>query len=671
MTNSPINKLKNLEDKLSFLTLTYISIIDNSIRQIAEDRRFGYNKNAVIKNDIFGTDNFVKFFLENEINSQKINFFKELKKQLFFPIDKNKTLNDALKNQDDNNFYLIYAHIYALRQKCIHGKIDKITNTNFGNLLEIILNNAEKNNQNIYQSTAIHYKYLFLLMPNSFCNELINLLFNIYERDIENQSPHNLKKIFDNNEIAEKEFTKYWQINDDKIAKYSQENDQNKKIIFAQKSFYREQLILKKSKLNFDDCEIFSEFKNHNLIFFGSKKVGKNHHSHRLEPRKIISLHKKNNNGENIFKSHQNKDKIYNNYRDFKFIGSDNLSQLFCEFSVKNSLPNNCLVETIINDYSHQRQRNRPKIQFTKKNSSLKNLALPHTKLSFEEAVHIYKFLANLNSLFRQHFTNIYNYWKDKKDDTVKKIKKFNQLKIDNNFIKNLEKIIDENNKNPRNDLKKIIFDELSTMVEQKFNQISQKKNPNQNEKNIIQNLNNKKTEINNKINSLNNPSEAIAKLRNNIDHSNLLGIFQDGDKKDFSLQNFNKNLSIVKKFLDKNPPTDDEKIPYSNFATFKNHLKQLFEKQDQQKFIIIDKDSNNKTNNVIIKNAVLSRKNKRKEFKKNIAKQLENIKNTENLSIIKFCYYDRFKAILRDELMNNFTINKKKPKKDFKKILI
>ncbi len=109
MTNSPINKLKNLEDKLIFLTLTYISIIDNSIRQIAEDNSFGYNKNTVIKNDIFGTDNFVKFFLETEINSQKINFFKELKKQLFFPIDKNKTLNDALKNQDDDNFYVIYA----------------------------------------------------------------------------------------------------------------------------------------------------------------------------------------------------------------------------------------------------------------------------------------------------------------------------------------------------------------------------------------------------------------------------------------------------------------------------------------------------------------------------------------------------------------------------------
>ena len=43
MTNPSNNKLKNLENKLRFLTLTYISIIDNAIFQIAEDNP-KYNK---------------------------------------------------------------------------------------------------------------------------------------------------------------------------------------------------------------------------------------------------------------------------------------------------------------------------------------------------------------------------------------------------------------------------------------------------------------------------------------------------------------------------------------------------------------------------------------------------------------------------------------------------
>jgi hypothetical protein len=740
------DKLKLLEDKLRFLTLTYISIVDNAIRQIAE-KKLGYNQDK--EKDIFGTEYFIINFLEKEKNGQKIisnsdkiKFFSELKNQLFFPIDEDKTLNDALltlenKNLDHNNFYLIHAHIYALRQKCVHGVCDKIPNSNFRKLLEKILKDAKKNNQdnqNSYVSTAIHYKYLFLLMPNSFCNELINLLFNITQKNIENErdkqeedkqySPYNLRKIFDNNEMAEQKFAEYLQTNKEKIAKYSKKNDEDKKIIFAQKSFYREQLILKKTKLIVDDSEIFNEFKKHNLTFFSSKKVSKNHHSYHLEPKRIISSQGKNKKGKNVFKTHQSNDKIYNNYRDFKFIGSDNLNKLFKEFnSEKNHLQNNWLINKIIYDYNSDLTLNHKKIQFTKKNSSLKKLAFPHTKLSFEEAVHIFKFLVNLNSLFRQHFTNIYNYWDDKYEDTKKEIRDFNNLKFDGYFIKKLEKIIDEIDKNPIENLKINYLNNLLKVINLK----NPKKNPNQNEKIFIQNLEDIKLEIKRKINLLknndvseNHKSNDLKTLRNNIEHSNLLGIFQDSNQPNFSLKNFNKNLSIVKEFLDKHsfnkyPKQSCDKscktelIPLSDFTTFKNHLKQLFEKQDQQKFVItenkeINNNQNNSaksnpklnnfddqennpintkpsqtssqmprkiTNNVIIKNAVLFKKNKRTEFKKSIETQLEIVKNPENLSIIKFNYYDRFKAILKDDLITNFPKNKKKIKKNFKKILI
>jgi hypothetical protein len=561
-------------------------------------------------------------------------------------------------------------------------------------------------------------------MPNSFCNELINLLFILYEKDSKNQSPHNLRKIFDNNEMAEQKFAEYLQTNKEKIAKYSQKNDEDKKIIFAQKSFYREQLILKKTKLIVDDSEIFNEFKKHNLTFFSSKKVSKNHHSYHLEPKRIISSQGKNKKGKNIFKTHQSNDKIYNNYRDFKFIGSDNLNKLFKEFnSEKNHLQNNWLINKIIYDYNSDLTLNHKKIQFTKKNSSLKKLAFPHTKLSFEEAVHIFKFLVNLNSLFRQHFTNIYNYWDDKDEDTKKEIRDFNNLKFDGYFIKKLEKIIDEIDKNPIENLKINYLNNLLEVINLK----NPKKNPNQNEKIFIQNLEDIKLEIKRKINLLknndvseNHKSNDLKTLRNNIEHSNLLGIFQDSNQPNFSLKNFNKNLSIVKEFLDKHsfnkyPKQSCDKscktelIPLSDFTTFKNHLKQLFEKQDQQKFVItenkeINNNQNNSaksnpnlnnsddqennpintkpsqtssqmprkiTNNVIIKNAVLFNKNKRTEFKKSIKTQLEIVKNPENLSIIKFNYYDRFKAILKDDLITNFQKDKKKIKKNFKKILI
>ena len=784
------DKLKLLEEKVSFLTLTYISIVDNAIRQIAE-KELGYNQDKIDedKTDIFGTKTFIKF-LENEnkgqkiiSNDDKIRFFRELKNQLFFPIDEHKTLNDAINTDlDYDNFYVIYAHIYSLRQKCVHSKSNRMDKTFFGKLLEKILKDAKKNNQdnqNSYVSTVIHYKYLFLLMPNSFCNELINLLFNIQERDIENNSEHNLNKIFKYNieeykneletriqkylrglenkqqdlknspnlkrKSSHQKYQKNKSINiksnpstydqnlieflekkikttQEKINLINSSKEENQ--YYVKKSFYREKLILKKTKSNIDKAEIFNEFKKHNLTFFSSKKVSKNHHSYQLEPKKIISSQGKNKKGENIFKPHQGNDIIYNNYRDFKFIGSDNLNKLFKEFnSEKNHLQNNWLINKIIYDYNSDLTLNHKKIQFTKKNSSLKKLAFPHTKLSFEEAVHIFKFLVNINSLFRQHFTNIYNYWDDKDEDTKKEIRDFNNLKFDGYFIKKLEKIIDEIDKNPIENLK---INYLNNLV-QVINLKNPKKNPNQNEKIFIQNLEDIKLEIKRKINLLNNnnvsenhKSNDLKTLRNNIEHSNLLGIFQDSNQPNFSLKNFNKNLCIVKDFLDKhsfdkypkqscNKSCKTELIPLSDFTTFKNHLKQLFEKQDQQKFVMLEnKEINNNqnnsaksnpklnnsddqennpintkpnkshpqkqikiTNNVIIKNAVLFKKNKKRKFEKSIKAQLEIAKSAENLSIIKFNYYDRFKAILKDDLINNFKKNKNKIKKNFKKILI
>ena len=40
------DKIKLFEDKLRFLTLTYISIVDNAIRQIAE-KELGYNQDKI------------------------------------------------------------------------------------------------------------------------------------------------------------------------------------------------------------------------------------------------------------------------------------------------------------------------------------------------------------------------------------------------------------------------------------------------------------------------------------------------------------------------------------------------------------------------------------------------------------------------------------------------
>ena len=157
--------------KINFLTLEYISILDNAIKDCIlrsgdEELKKLLKNNKGEDQDIFGTSYFIENFTKNS-DDKKRKFLEKLNSDLFIQVNCQKLdLPCDSKNDNEDNFYILYANIFSLRQKIVHLEDFKEPKE--------LLKNIKK------QPIISHYKYLFLALPISFSEHLKNLFRSEY-----------------------------------------------------------------------------------------------------------------------------------------------------------------------------------------------------------------------------------------------------------------------------------------------------------------------------------------------------------------------------------------------------------------------------------------------------------------------------------------------------------
>jgi len=193
---------EKLERKKDFLTLEYISILDNAIRNIilksSDEELKKLLKNRDGENqDIFGTSNFITNFINNS-DDKKRKFLEKLNSDLFIGVNSEKLDIPGESNIDsEDNFYILYANIYCLRQEIVHkNKINQSSSNESSNQDSKNYNNA-KRIKNLLdtiekKSTISHYKYLMLALPISFSYHLKNLFWAINQKS---ENKENLNEI--------------------------------------------------------------------------------------------------------------------------------------------------------------------------------------------------------------------------------------------------------------------------------------------------------------------------------------------------------------------------------------------------------------------------------------------------------------------------------------------
>jgi hypothetical protein len=191
-----------LERKKDFLTLEYISILDNAISNIIlkssdeELKKLLKNRDGGDQ-DIFGTSNFITNFINNS-DDKKRKFLEKLNSDLFIGVNSEKLdiLGESSIDSEDN-FYILYANIYCLRQEIVHkNKINQSPSNESSNQDSKNYNN-ERGIKNLLdtikkKSTISHYKYLILALPISFSYHLKNLFWAINQKS---ENKDNLNEI--------------------------------------------------------------------------------------------------------------------------------------------------------------------------------------------------------------------------------------------------------------------------------------------------------------------------------------------------------------------------------------------------------------------------------------------------------------------------------------------
>jgi hypothetical protein len=147
--------------------------------------------------DIFGTSNFITNFINNS-DDKKRKFLEKLNSDLFIGVNSEKLDIPGESNIDsEDNFYILYANIYCLRQEIVHkNKINQSPSNESSNQDSKNYNNA-KRIKNLLdtiekKSTISHYKYLMLALPISFSYHLKNLFWAINQKS---ENKENLNEI--------------------------------------------------------------------------------------------------------------------------------------------------------------------------------------------------------------------------------------------------------------------------------------------------------------------------------------------------------------------------------------------------------------------------------------------------------------------------------------------
>jgi hypothetical protein len=185
---------QKLEQKKDFLTLEYISILDNAIKDCIltsgdeELKKLLKNKDGEDQ-DIFGTSNFITNFTKNS-DGEKRKFLEKLNFDLFIQVNCEKldVPSDSCVDNEDN-FYILYANIYCLRQAIVHKKKINQSPSNESSNQDRKNYNSTQKIQNLLdaiekKSTISYYKYLFLVLPISFSFHLKNLFWAINQKSI-------------------------------------------------------------------------------------------------------------------------------------------------------------------------------------------------------------------------------------------------------------------------------------------------------------------------------------------------------------------------------------------------------------------------------------------------------------------------------------------------------
>ena len=588
---------QKLEQKKDFLTLEYISILDNAIKDCIirsgdeELKKLLKNKDGEDQ-DIFGTSHFITNFINNS-DDKKRKFLEKLNSDLFIQVNYEKldVPSDSCVDNEDN-FYILYANIYCLRQAIVHKKKINQSPSNESSNQDRKNYNSAKKIQNLLdaiekKSTISHYKYLILALPISFSYHLKNL---------------------------------FWAIN---------EKSKNKENLNEIEGF------IEFSKENLNEIEGFIEFSKGNFnTFFKGKKCSTNSS---LNDNKSGFAKVKFIRNISINKSRKNLKAPNGSNMKFNFIGEKNYKDL--QNLIKKINQNYPIKDTINNDKNEINQ-----------------------EIFFEEIEKIYELIIEINVLFRIHFTRFYNIEKHSLEERIKGLNNTRNDKIYKE-VTAIFKIIKNHNK--PNFLKTL------KTIEKKL------KNPSDA---IV-----KIKEIIDKVNESISEESIIRTLRNEIDHSNLFGIFQTSKNKHFSLKNFHENLNKVEEFL-KNYTNNlsDKSNEKPDFSSLRNQLIQALSKKDY--FLIKSQYQNDiklhrvgldhrihrvgldhrkiisrkKSNKQKIKKIIQKHKQDREDEKvKKYSKKLK--KQKLEFRLLKFSNYAEFKTTLIKKGLKKIELNKVK----------
>lgn len=602
---------QKLEQKINFLTLEYISILDNAIKDCLGGEELK-NKDGEDR-DIFGTLHFITNFI-NKSDNEKRKFLEKLNSDLFIQVNCEKldVPSDSCVDNEDN-FYILYANIYSLRQKIVHIEDRKLQETNKKPSIEEPSKNQDSKEEaedqktdkknpvkkllkNIESQPIIsHYKYLFLALPISFSYHLKNLFWAEY---------YKAQKLV---EEANKEPKK----TQDEISQLT--------------------------KKNLNEIEGFIEFSKENFNdFFKGEKCTTNSS---LNDNKSGIAKVKFIRNISINKSRKNLKAPNDSKMKFNFIGEKNYKDL------------QNLIKKINQNYPYKDKRNNNKNDINQ-------------KMFFEEIERIYELIIEINVLFRIHFTRFYNIEKPKNEDLEKRIKNLNGISNDQ---------LCEKSKNIFEDMKKISYspanyNQLIKILKNASEKKLTKRVP------IKKKIDKFITDVESAPEYLR--ALKIQKLRNNIDHSNFFGIFQTSKNKHFSLKNFQENFNNIEKFLQNfsnNSPDDSGDKP--DFLSFRNQLIQALSKKnyfliksqyhndiklhrvglDHQKIISRKKSNKKKIIDVIQKHKRDREDEKFKKYSKKSKKQKLEFR------LIKFFNYAEFKTTLIKKGLKKIELNKVK----------
>ena len=589
------------------------------------------NITPTLKDKIIAKQNNIRFrilaciSLCDKIFSQVRNdVYPELKSRgdIFGKKDFLDSLNEKLPEDQIKFFneirYKFFININRKNFEDIFIKINVLRNWLVHHILEDDKNNNQDKNQKINDQNYQNLVKKFEIERNKFSRANFNFNSDLIDENILKNLSENLEgalfKILPQ-DLCNQIYNQFWDFK--KLL-----NDNQKEPEFKDSKFKKNLDNLKKEKKDFitknnsklqKDKELLEEINQLKFIFKNKQK----NKSNGSAPRKS---------------KHKNQGKLTIDATNYVFIGKENYDIIKKQIMIRHHQIKDIKID----------EEKKPKKSAEFINKYNQKTQQDHQK-SFEEINKIYLFALEINILFRVYFTD-----------------KVNELE-------DLFDCADEKNKSLKNYLqtKQKKIKPLNRMDKSKISEEQKKE---------IYNLNQEISKTKQQIKIIEDflkNFKVYKKLRNAIDHSQILQILLSQDKQNPPIaENFSNNLQIAIDFIEKYHHQNSDKIA----KEFLNRLYQLFAKNDYLFLRYSDENGNfkkidiriNKNNkddanleNINSKKVQASLENNcsknskpRSKVHKIINKKIEKIKNEKQidekkLKLIKFHYYSSLKTSL------------------------